>query len=141
VRVLALLEPDVRAQLGQRRVQLGVGRAGDAVRRPRVHEVGVLAEVLTRIDVPVLRGHHGGVPVAVGRGVDRDPVGYLVRTLGGELATLAERGLDVDHDERPPLTPDLADTHAPTLPPRFQRRGRWVTGSSSHDRHLGVPIT
>ena len=55
--VLALLDRDVRVHVGERRVQLGLVRAGHAVRGPCVHEVRRLGEVSARIDVPILRGH------------------------------------------------------------------------------------
>jgi hypothetical protein len=48
----------VERQLG---VQFRAGRARPAVRRPGGHEVGVVAEVVAWVDMPVLGGDHEGV--------------------------------------------------------------------------------
>jgi len=87
-------------QVGQRRVQLGLGSARDSVRRPGVDEVRRGGEVPARVDVPVLGGDDEVVPVAVPGGVRGDGRGGGVATRDGQGAALAERGLHVNHDER-----------------------------------------
>ena len=97
--VLALLNRHVRVHVGERRVQLGLGRARDAVRGPRVYEIRRLREVLARIDVPILRGHDQLVLVAVRVHVGGHGLGDRVAARHREGTAFAERGLNVDNDE------------------------------------------
>src|SRR5690625_98290 len=106
---ISLLHRRVRRQVCQRRVQLGLGGAGDAVRRPGVREVRGVGEVVTGVDVPVLRGHHERVVVPVAGGVGRDPFRDGVPTVYAEGATFAERGLDIDHQQ-------CTSSHTATIP-------------------------
>ena len=80
-------------------MQLGLGRARDAVRGPRVHEIGGLGEVSARIDVPILRGDDQLVLVAVRVHVGGHGLGDGVTARHRESTTFAERGLNVDDNE------------------------------------------
>ena len=97
--VLALLDGHVRVHVRERRVELGLVRAGHAVRGPRIHEIRVLREVLARIDVPILRGHDQLVLVAVRVHVGGHGLGDGVAARHRERTPFAERGLNVDNDE------------------------------------------
>ncbi len=105
------------------RVEVGVEgltvRPDHAVRRPRVREVGVLAEVVARVDVVVTGGDRdvvGGRPrVPPGPVVQQvaDAEGHLGAPLDRQAAALAEVVLDVDHDQ--------CALHPATLVPRPAR--------------------
>ena len=97
--VLAFLDRHVRVHVGERRVQLGLGRARDAVRGPGVHEIRRLGEVSARIDVPILRGDDQLVLVAMRVHVGGHGLGDGVTTRHREGTPFAERGLNVDDNE------------------------------------------
>ena len=80
-------------------MQLGLGRARDAVRGPRVYEIRRLREVSARIDVPILRGHDQLVLVAVRVRVGGHGLGDGVSARHREGTPFAERGLNVDDNE------------------------------------------
>ena len=80
-------------------MQLGLGRARDAVRGPGVHEIRRLGEVSARIDVPILRGDDQLVLVAVRVHVGGHGLGDGVAARHRESTTFAERGLNVDDNE------------------------------------------
>ena len=97
--VLALLNRHVRVHVRERRVQLGLGRARDAVRGPGVHEIRCLGEVSARIDVPILRGHDQLILVTVRVHVGGHGLGDSVTARHWEGTAFAECGLNVDNDE------------------------------------------
>ncbi len=73
----------------------------DAVHRPAVHVVGVVGEVVARVDVVVPGGED--VPVAGGGLGDEvgDRGGHLGPARDGQAAALAEVVLHVDDDQCP----------------------------------------
>src|SRR5690606_33746000 len=89
-------------------MELGPGRPGDAVRRPGVDEVRLLGEVVTRLDVVVLRGDDVVPPLALGgalaaavRGGEqgRDLLGDRGSAGDGKRAALAEVVLHVNDQQ------------------------------------------
>ena len=98
VHALAHARVDAAGYSVECRVQLGLRGAGHAVGRPCVDEVGLVAEVITRVDVPVLGSHYQVVAVVAGEQVGHIG-GDVVATLDPECAAFAEGGLHV-HDEQ-----------------------------------------
>src|SRR5690606_13473532 len=78
-------------------VELGSRRAGDAVLRPRLLEVGFRVEMVARVDVVVLRGHDV-VVVVIGEHL-RDGAGDPGAARDGERTALAEVVLYVYDDQ------------------------------------------
>ena len=87
-------------EVGKSGVELGLGGTCDAVRGPRINEIGIVREMRTRIDVPILRGYDA----VVIRGVSGDKVRYALRTgvsaLNGNSSSLAKSRLNIDNDKR-----------------------------------------
>ena len=79
-------------------MQLRVSSAGHAVLGPSVHEVGLVAEVRARVNVPVLSGCHQRVFLAVCGHVGGHALGDGVASHDGQFPALAERGLHIYHD-------------------------------------------
>ena len=65
---------------------------------PCVHEVGLVAKVRAWVNVPVLRGYHQRVFLAVCRHVGGHALGDGVASHDGQLPALAECGLHIYHD-------------------------------------------
>ncbi len=111
--VLALEEDRVerlRVQVGMERLAVG---ADHTVRRPAVDEIGVVGEMVARVDVVVPGGDHDVVRRGLGvlpRPVVQqlaDPVRHCCATRDGEASPFAEVVLHVDDDQR-----TLHPTHA-----------------------------
>ena len=96
----ALVDRHIGMEVGKSGVELGLGGARDAVRGPRVNEIGIVREMRTRIDVPILRGHDA----VVIRGVSGNKISYALSTgvsaLNGKSSSLAKSRLNIDNDKR-----------------------------------------
>ena len=81
-------------------MEVGARRADHTVRWPGRREVGVVGEVLARIDVEVFGRHDVGV-VAGGGQVFADRAGHHLAADHFQGAAFAEVVLHVDDEERP----------------------------------------
>jgi hypothetical protein len=95
---LALAEPGVHRHV-ERRMRLGARGADPAVRGPAVHEIGLLGEVVTRVDVPVQGADHRPVAIPVRTDVLGDRCGHGASAGHRQRTTLAEVVLHVDDDQ------------------------------------------
>src|SRR5690606_19180940 len=98
-RLAALAEHRLDGLQREVRVEVGAGRADHAVRRPRVDEVGLVGEVVARVEVEVAGRHDVVVVGAVLGDVPGDGGGHVRAALDGERAALAEVVLHVDDDQ------------------------------------------
>ena len=73
--------------------------ANNPMWRPGVHKVGVVGEMVTGINMPILSGDDHVVTIVVGWDIRRDPLGAGIATRDSQSASLAEGRLDV-HDEK-----------------------------------------
>ncbi|MCY1310446.1 hypothetical protein D9M70_606350 [compost metagenome] len=80
-------------------MQLRAGRAGNAVRRPAVNEVGGFGEVGAGLDVPVLRSHDVVELAVVGVHVLADGARDVGPALDGQGTALAEIVLHINNNQ------------------------------------------
>ena len=98
--VHALVDGDIRVEGSKGWVQLGLGSTCNAVRRPGINEVGMVREMRTRIDMPILRGHNAVVIRCVSGNEISDALSAGIPTFNRKSTALAKSRLNINNDER-----------------------------------------